>query len=133
MRTSTTSIPHGFSPLTISSTSRLTSTIKASRLSDSKSFTVRLLISSWKALRTTRVSCCAPAFSSKPTLRMYCEGSEMRQRTYQSITMRCFSAVSMGSESTLSNVNKRLSMKLTFWKGGGNLKFKPGSVITFLI
>ena len=57
----------------------------------------------------------------------------MRQRTYQSITMRCFSAVSMGSESTLSNVNKRLSMKLTFWKGGGNLKFKPGSVITFLI
>ena len=64
---------------------------------------------------------------------MYCEGSEMRQRTYQSITMRCFSAVSMGSESTLSKVSKRLSMKLTFCRGGGSLKFKPGSVMTFLI
>jgi len=34
----------------------------------------------------------------------------MRQRTYQSITTRCFSAVSMDSVSELSNVNRRLSM-----------------------
>ena len=76
----------------------------------SSSLTVRLLISSWNALRTTRASCTAPVFSSMPTLRMYCEGSVMRQRTYQSITMRCFSAVSMGSVSALSSVSKRLSM-----------------------
>ena len=38
----------------------------------------------------------------------------MRQRTYQSMTMRCFSAVSIGSVSWLSRVNKRLSMYETF-------------------
>jgi hypothetical protein len=37
-------------------------------------------------------------------------GSEMRQRTYQSITTRCFSAVSTGSVSVLSSVSRRLSM-----------------------
>ena len=31
---------------------------------------VRLLMFSWNALRTTRLSCIAPAFSSRPTLRM---------------------------------------------------------------
>ena len=56
----------------------------------------------------------APAVSSSPTLRMYSVGSEIRQRTYQSITTRCFSAVSMGSVSVLSKVNRRLSTKVTF-------------------
>jgi hypothetical protein len=57
----------------------------------------------------------------------------MRQRTYQSITTRCFSAVSMGSVSTLSSVSRRLSIYDTFWNGGGSLKFSPGSVMTSLI
>jgi hypothetical protein len=99
--------------------------MSASRLVDSSSCTVRLLISSWKALRTTRLSWLAPALSSRPTLRMYSCGSVMRQRTYQSITTRCFSAVSMGSVSTLSSVSRRLSMYDTFWNGGGSLKLKP--------
>jgi hypothetical protein len=34
----------------------------------------------------------------------------MRQRTYQSITTRCFSRVSIGSVSALSSVSRRLSM-----------------------
>ncbi|KEH14074.1 hypothetical protein GY15_07690 [Delftia sp. 670] len=88
----------------------MTSFISASRLLDRSSRTVRRLISSWKALRTTRLSCMAPADSSRPTLRMYSDGSEMRQRTYQSMTTRCFSAVSMGSVSVLSSVSRRLSM-----------------------
>ena len=57
----------------------------------------------------------------------------MRQRTYQSITTRCFSAVSMGSVSMLESVSSRLSMYDTFWNGGGSLKFRPGSVMTCLI
>ena len=64
---------------------------------------------------------------------MYSDGLVMRQRTYQSITTRCFSAVSIGSGSRLDSVSRRLSMYDTFWNGGGSLKFRPGSVITSLI
>jgi hypothetical protein len=63
---------------------------------------------------------------------MYSVGSEMRQRTYQSITTRCFSAVSIGSVSVLSSVKTLVDVR-DILEGGGNLKFKPGSVMTSLI
>ena len=57
----------------------------------------------------------------------------MRQRTYQSITRRCFSAVSTDSLFWLSSVSRRLSTKRTFWNGGGIFTYRPGSLITRLI
>ncbi len=103
-------MPQGCAPLTWASTWDLTSFITSSRSEDSSSRTVRLLTSWLKALRTTLLRRLAPVASSSPTLRMYWVGSVMRQRTYQSITTGCRSAVSTGVVSLPSRLSSRLSM-----------------------
>ena len=92
-----------------------------------------LVTSSLKAAWTIGASRASRLRISTPLLRMNWRGSVMRHLHSQSITRRFFSAVNIGRVSGLSRVWMRLSMKPTFWNGGGSLKFRPGSVITSLI